>query len=218
MKKLASLKQGHIPMSIEDKAKKLTEKVKLAAGSAAAKAKVTAGDASQKMKDIDVEKLKGDITDDDGKLSINSIKALNNKTKMIISGVLFLILILLISGGKRSYSISNLSELYPSNGTIEARCDKTVFLQYDFKNLLNDGADIGEMIAELDIALNTVDKNTFAAMPKMEQTYYKGLHELKGVLVRGKGKLDRSFKESHLTMARYERAFDKCVARNGNSK
>ncbi len=55
-------------------------------------------------------------------------------------------------------------------------------------------------------------------MPKMEQTYYKGLHELKVALVRGKGKQDRSFKESNLTMARYERAFDKCVARNGNIK
>ena len=204
-------------MSLESKAKELAEKAKIAANNAAEKAKVAADDVSQKVKEIDVDKIKNDVSGDDGKVSVESINALSVKTKAIASGVLLLIIIMFFSSGGRSYSVSNFSAPFPSDGSLEERCDKVVFLQYDYFNLVNDGVGSDELIAALDIAINTAtaDKENFKTRPQMEQKYYKALYELKRNVLRGEGRPPKDIKEKYLAIDRYEDAVDKCVAMDG---
>lgn len=204
-------------MSLENKAKELAEKAKIAANNAAEKAKVAADDVSLKVKEIDVDKIKNDVTGDDGKVSVESISALTVKTKAIVGGVLLLIIIMFFSSGGRSYSVSNFSEPFPSDGSLEERCDKVVFLQYDYFNLVNDGVDSDELITALDIAINTAtaDKESFKTLPQMEQKYYRALYELKRSVSRSEGRPQKAIKEKFLAIDTYEEAVDKCVAREG---
>jgi len=201
-------------MSIQDKAKEIAEKAKLAAEDVTKKAKVAAEDVTKKLKEVDVDKIKGDVTGEDGKVSLDSIKALDNKSKAIGAGALafvLLVLVMLFSGGGRSYSLDTLSEPYPATGSITERCERYVYLKYDYFHLINDGVAPKDIQAALDISVERVDKSALRTMTVMEKKYYKELFGTRRHAEKLNENEAGTIKDRDLEFPQYEKAIANCV-------
>lgn len=174
-------------MNFQDKAKNVAAKTKSAA-----------------------ENMKGE----DGNISLNSIQALDNKTKLIGGSILAFVILLIISmfSGGRAYSLDTLSAPFPSDGDITEGCERVVYLKYDYLHLVNDGVKPSEITAALTVAVNRLDKATYQTLPPLEKQYYKELMGTQRHSTELTNDEAGTIKEKRLDISRYEKALNSCIA------
>lgn len=161
---------------------------------------------------LSAEKRKGE----NGNVSLNSMPILHNKIKLISTSALVFFILLIVSmfSGERSYSLDTLSAPFPSDGDITEGCESIVYLKYDYYHLVNDGVKPSEITAALNLALNRLDKATYPTLPSLEKQYYKELQTYywysKEITYAAAG----TIKERSLDISRYEKILKSCIAMN----
>jgi len=174
-------------MNLQEKAKEVAKKAKLAA-----------------------DEMKQDATGADGKVSVNSIKTVNNKTKAIGGSILVaLILIMMIfSGGARSVNASSLGKVFPTNGSLSERCEAFVYLEYDYWTLIGDKEPIENMTAALKSVLEKAKMKDKSKMGAVERQYYKALAGMKYTI---KKQHTMKPKPSKINLEQYEKRVEFCI-------
>jgi len=174
-------------MSLQDKAKEVAQKAKLAADDIAQKA-----------------------TGEDGKVSVDSVKGLDNKTKALAGGVLgvFILIIMMFSGGARSVDVSSLGKVFPTDGSISERCEAFVYLEYDYWTLIGDKEPIENMTSEIKSVLEKAKKKDKSKMGTVERQYYKTLAGMKYTI---KKQHTMEPKPSAINQEQYEKRVEFCI-------
>lgn len=169
--------------------------------------------ANKAKEGVDVEAIKAKAEDAKSNINVESINGLDQKQKVMGGGILVAVLLMgfmLFGGSSHSVKVSNLANLFPTNGNNEEQCEALLNFKYDYWRLIDSQAPLQEMKDAMESVFVKVKREDIADKTGIEQQYYKQVWGAKASIDRQYG---TKVKEKYLDASYRERKISGCAER-----